>query len=361
MLWRALKSVGRGFYIDLGAAEPETDSVTKAFYDRGWRGINVEPMPKTFDRLRHARPRDINLQLAVEDIPGRKTYFGVDDQNGLSTGQSLIATGYAEVGRAVSELEVDVDTLDHICRTYVNEEIHFLKVDVEGGEDAVFAGADLRAYRPWMIVIESPEAARIPRLPEWHKVLDAAGYKYVYYDGLNRFYIALEKTDLLEPSFGSPPNWFDNYVTAHELQLEEAADSWSSRDAELTLQLQAETGAREGAELALRALSDVRDQLQAQVEVVSVESTELRAHIVALQGELEACYQVLFEKSRHIGSLSVQRQKLLTDLREQEGSIAALHAQLGALEGSRAWRLTRPMRALAWRARSLGGRSARSE
>jgi len=36
LLYRALKGVGKGFYIDVGANDPEEDSVTKAFYDRGW-------------------------------------------------------------------------------------------------------------------------------------------------------------------------------------------------------------------------------------------------------------------------------------------------------------------------------------
>lgn len=45
MLWRALKHIANGFYIDVGAAWPDKHSVTKAFYDRGWRGINIEPNP----------------------------------------------------------------------------------------------------------------------------------------------------------------------------------------------------------------------------------------------------------------------------------------------------------------------------
>jgi hypothetical protein len=34
MLYRALKHVECGFYIDVGAQHPVIDSVTKAFYDR---------------------------------------------------------------------------------------------------------------------------------------------------------------------------------------------------------------------------------------------------------------------------------------------------------------------------------------
>ena len=33
ILWRALKHVEAGRYIDIGANDPEKDSVTKVFYD----------------------------------------------------------------------------------------------------------------------------------------------------------------------------------------------------------------------------------------------------------------------------------------------------------------------------------------
>ena len=46
LLWRALGHIKNGFYIDVGANHPEWDSVTKHFYDLGWRGVNIEPMPR---------------------------------------------------------------------------------------------------------------------------------------------------------------------------------------------------------------------------------------------------------------------------------------------------------------------------
>ena len=41
ILNRALKSVTNGFYIDIGAEDPVTDSVSLAFYNKGWRGVHV--------------------------------------------------------------------------------------------------------------------------------------------------------------------------------------------------------------------------------------------------------------------------------------------------------------------------------
>ena len=65
MLWRALKHVQNGFYIDVGANHPSDDSVTRAFYERGWSGINIEPLSLHMAQLKADRPRDINLQFAV--------------------------------------------------------------------------------------------------------------------------------------------------------------------------------------------------------------------------------------------------------------------------------------------------------
>ena len=50
-LYRALRGVARGFYIDVGANDPINDSVTCAFYQRGWRGINLEPSAQWHARL----------------------------------------------------------------------------------------------------------------------------------------------------------------------------------------------------------------------------------------------------------------------------------------------------------------------
>lgn len=62
MLHRAFRNVERGFYVDVGAFDPTHDSVTKAFYDRGWNGINIEPIPEYHARFTAERPRDINLR-----------------------------------------------------------------------------------------------------------------------------------------------------------------------------------------------------------------------------------------------------------------------------------------------------------
>ena len=67
-LRRALRDVSSGFYVDVGANDPRVDSVTRAFYERGWHGINIEPVAHWHDRLQADRPRDINLRVAAGPV-----------------------------------------------------------------------------------------------------------------------------------------------------------------------------------------------------------------------------------------------------------------------------------------------------
>src|SRR4051812_11935071 len=62
VLMRALGHLGPGRYIEVGANDPTDDSVTRAFYNRGWSGITVEPMQDYAQRHRQQRPRDILVE-----------------------------------------------------------------------------------------------------------------------------------------------------------------------------------------------------------------------------------------------------------------------------------------------------------
>src|SRR5271165_1880676 len=77
ILWRALREVEGGFYVDVGAADPEEYSVTCAFYERGWSGINMEPLDEYFAKLVQARPRDRNLKVAVGRETGARTFYAL--------------------------------------------------------------------------------------------------------------------------------------------------------------------------------------------------------------------------------------------------------------------------------------------
>lgn len=213
VLGRAFASQDWGFYIDVGANHPEWDSVTKHFYDRGWRGVNIEPMPREHLLLSEARPGDVNLQLAVSDTPGsailHETPF---EHRGSSTLVGEIADLYRGRGDVLTPVEVEVTTLAAVCEAWAVATIDFLKIDVEGFEAAAVRGADWTRFRPRVVVIEAiAPVTHEPTYAEWEPVLLSAGYELVLFDGLNRFYV--EATDsALREALSVPANVLDDYV-----------------------------------------------------------------------------------------------------------------------------------------------------
>lgn len=236
MLARALQHVEHGFYIDVGAQDPEEYSVTKAFYDRGWRGINIEPVRHWFEKLASQRVHDINLATALAERPGQLHFYNIRD-TGLSTTNPDYAARHAEAGFTVEEEDVPCTTLDQICKDHHVGTVHFLKVDCEGAEKSVLQGFSLDSVRPWVILVEATEPlSDKPNYMQWESLLLGRGYHFVYDDGLNRFYVADECSEL-DASFSHPPNVFDEFVRASELlaqkRLQEAhADLQAARDVE---------------------------------------------------------------------------------------------------------------------------------
>jgi FkbM family methyltransferase len=214
MLWRALSTVRDGFYIDVGAGDPDRDTVTRAFYERGWHGINIDPDPACFAALSRRRERDVNLPIALADTHGQRRFHAVSVP-GLSTLDSAVAYRYRARGWDVRCTKVEVTTLAEICRRHALTQIHFLKIDVEGAEGAVLRGAEFTSFRPWIVLAEATvPLTQVENHAEWEPILTAADYRFVWFDGLNRFYVAAGKAEALSPHFRLPPNCFDRFVRA---------------------------------------------------------------------------------------------------------------------------------------------------
>lgn len=224
LLWRALHSVTPGFYVDVGAHDPTHLSVTRAFYERGWRGINIEPNPLYAKKLRKDRPRDLTLEVAVGDRAGRLTLFDFG-ATGLSTIVKEIAEEHSAAGLRATELDVPVTTLATVLRDLNDQEVHFLKVDVEGYEWHVLNGADLKSVRPWIVLIEAVKPMTSKSTSSvWESLLLNAGYQFVYFDGLNRFYVSEEHSDL-KRYFSVPVSIQDPFRDSEIVRLSAAVSS----------------------------------------------------------------------------------------------------------------------------------------
>jgi FkbM family methyltransferase len=204
----------RGFYVDVGAYDPVHCSMTKHFYDRGWRGINVEPSPASFARVSGARPRDVNVNAGVSDAPGELAFFDFPPEHaGLSTFSREIAMRHRADGYTFTERKIPVRTLASICEEHVRGPIDFMSIDVEGYEDHVLGGADFERFRPRVLVIEATEPkTTVASQGKWEHLLTAARYEFAAFDGLNRYYVPAELAGELAPLLARPMSHFDEHV-----------------------------------------------------------------------------------------------------------------------------------------------------
>ena len=205
ILYVILLDIKNGFYIDIVAYDPHKVSVTKAFYLRGWNGINIEPLPNQFKLFEKDRPNDINLQMVVGNNEGNVTFY--------TDGQcSTVRKKYAKNNDSIN---VIMDKMSNVCKKYVpkGKEVDFCKIDVEGNERDVLLGYDFTNYKPKVFCIESTiPKSFIPNHKLWEEILINNGFTFVYSRGVNRYYVNNKYPDILERS----KNIRDYFRMAHK-------------------------------------------------------------------------------------------------------------------------------------------------
>ncbi len=182
-----------GVYLDIGANDPVEWSVTKTLYDKGWHGVNIEPLENKYRALCQNRQRDINLWMGVSNSAGELDLLQANDLSTFNTDtQDRLQFYHKDLKENVVKVKVDTLTniLDSLKDRFKEKQIHFCKIDVEDYEYQVLSGFDLSKYRPWIFCIEARE------YDKWEHLILREAYQYVFSDGLNRWYVADERSDL---------------------------------------------------------------------------------------------------------------------------------------------------------------------
>ena len=97
---------------------------------------------------------------------------------------------------------------------------------MEGAEHLVLRGADFDRFRPWIVLVEATHpTTQIASRAAWEETLLNAGYGFAYFDGLNRFYVAKEHSELSK-LIAVPPNVFDDFVPVDQIEAEQALEAF---------------------------------------------------------------------------------------------------------------------------------------
>jgi FkbM family methyltransferase len=170
-----------GFFVEVGANQPQEGSQSWQFEQAGWNGVLVEPQPDLAERLR--RTRRAHVIAAACSSPANAgttmTLHVLGPHSSLRP--ELAVTGVV----AEAEIEVPVRTLDDILeQAGAPSPIDFVSIDVEGHEVEVLSGFDLARWRPRLVLIEDHVTSLAT-----HRTLTRAGYRLIRRTGLNGWYV----------------------------------------------------------------------------------------------------------------------------------------------------------------------------
>ena len=156
-LLRYFSDKADGFYVDIGAYHPTAYSNTYLFYQKGWKGINIEPNYDHYLEFVKQRTRDININCGVGAEGGILKYYQFNEPalNTFSKDNMHLCSSIESF--SVQKItEVSVKKLSEILdeNLPVGTKIDFFNIDVEGFDLQVLQSNNWDRYRPKMILVE---------------------------------------------------------------------------------------------------------------------------------------------------------------------------------------------------------------
>jgi FkbM family methyltransferase len=331
-LWRAFRDIERGRYLDIGTQDPTHDSVSRFFYDRGWRGVHVEPTPHYAAAMRDARPDEKVIEAAVSCSPMPLVFFEIPN-TGLSTGVPEIAKFHEEAGWSHREILVPTISLASLLDYMGQDTIHWLKIDVEGMEADVLMSWGDHPARPAALVIEATRPnTQEPTHEAWQDMVTGRGYREALFDGLSRYFIHETEAHRAK-DLALSPNVFDgfqvlrtHFSTQHLASESERLLADQRSEAEAEAQAYSEQMAETTA-----AAADASAQLDAALQRVGELEGELSSEAAAHGEALEQAHAAAADALLKLDVANTRAAGLEGRLREQ----ARLHAAALALAKER--------------------------
>lgn len=167
-------------YLDIGAHHPTHLSNTYLFYQKGGRGVCVEPDSALFGAFQKVRPRDALLNCGVGTQSEEADFFVMSNST-LNTFSKAEAERYQSYGgqRIMKTIRVRLETVNDIIRQNFDRAPNLVSLDVEGLDYRILQNFDFRAHRPEAFCVETlsyTEDKSERKLTEIIELMQANGY-----------------------------------------------------------------------------------------------------------------------------------------------------------------------------------------
>jgi len=211
-----------GFYVDIGANDPIRLNNTYKFYKRGWTGINIEPNKIKYDKIVKCRPKDITLNMGINNEKGELTFY-VTNPDSHSTFSREEVNAFKGTHIKVTDVSrIKVDTLSSVLNKHAKKEIDLMSIDTEGFDLRVLESNDWDKYRPKLICVEINKQSN-----EHEEIKDfmiSKNYFEIYNNGLNSLFVSEFIYDnpgnIIMKMGGGLGNQLFNYAFGRTLSIE---------------------------------------------------------------------------------------------------------------------------------------------
>ena len=139
------KGYMHGIFVDVGAHDGKTLNNTLFFEETyNWTGLNIEPIPNVYEKLKNNRPKCINLNFAISNSDNAMKDFMIN------TGHAEMLSGLVDNYDNRHLLRIHNEALEHSCKMSVVKvltrtlesvflennisNVNFLSIDTEGAE-----------------------------------------------------------------------------------------------------------------------------------------------------------------------------------------------------------------------------------
>ncbi len=143
--------------MDIGAHHPFFLSNTAIFYERGCRGICIEPDPILFKEIKKHRKNDICLNIGIGTGEKKLADFYVMSSQTLNTFSKHQVEEYKKNSTVTIKdiLKVPLISVDEIINKYCSNTPNFISLDVEGLDFLILESFNFIQFRPEVICLET--------------------------------------------------------------------------------------------------------------------------------------------------------------------------------------------------------------
>jgi FkbM family methyltransferase len=167
-----------GFFLDVGSGDGTFMSNTKALEQKGWTGICVDPFPQNMQD----RSCQIFKEVVFSKAGERVKFWAADEWGGIIEDSFGISKDKMEKYKdelKAPTLEFTTVTLaDILERAKAPRFIHYMSMDIEGGELHALKGFPFDKYKIGALTVE--HNFKEPKRSEIKALMESHGYKRVH-------------------------------------------------------------------------------------------------------------------------------------------------------------------------------------